>query len=201
MSGSGRIIPGGARIGSISGPSSKTRASPAPGAARERLRPRVEVEPDREDQARVLEPDHVLGPRLVVVRVEPGREDQPHLEPVAGHAAREVVDREHGRGGVAARGALCGCTRGRRPRARPRRAPPRILRQRPSAHLWRSPRRFASRSRDYTAIPRAGRAMRLSGRGLRPALRATRCRRRRRRFARRALVAQNCGTALRRMTS
>ena len=71
---------------------------PGPGAPREPLGPGVEPEAHREDQARVGEADHVFRPRLVVVGVEAGGEDEPHVEPVAGHAACQVEDREDGRG-------------------------------------------------------------------------------------------------------
>ena len=74
--------------------------------AREALGPRVEAEAHREDEARVGEPRDVARPRLVAVGVGAGREDEGHVEPVAGHAAREVVEGEHRRGDVPlARGA------------------------------------------------------------------------------------------------
>ena len=75
-------------------------------APREPLRPRVESQPDREDEAGVLEPDHVLRARLVVVRVEP---------PARGSAGPRAGRPRH-----AARGHRWG-TRWRRPGAAPAR--------------------------------------------------------------------------------
>ena len=88
----------------MSGPSSKTRASPAPALRARPVRPRVEPEAHREDQARVGEAGHVLRPRLVVVRVEAGGEDEAHVEPVVRHAPGQVEDGEDGGRDQAPRG-------------------------------------------------------------------------------------------------
>ena len=100
------------------------------GAARERLRPRVEPEPDREDEAGVREPDHVLRPRLVVVRVEPRREDR--AGPRAGRPRRAARGRRAGRRWrppVRAAGRSA-CRTRQRARARRPRAPHRRVRKR-----------------------------------------------------------------------